>query len=217
MALATFFTEPMVERPRGPNMFDDIFPVLYLVGLLVGSFVRFWYLRKYRQDRFAIFKREGKLVGFLASLWGIAILMPLVHLFTDWFSFANYSCHAFLGWLGTAVFMAGLWLLWRSHADLEQNWSVTLEIKEGHSLVTSGSYRYMRHPMYSAHVLWCIGQVLLVPNWLAGLASLVVFLPLYWLRVPREEEMMLTQLGEKYRAYKGRTGQIIPRFWQSVG
>ncbi len=43
-------------------MFDDIFLVLYLVGLLVGSLVRFWYLRKYRQDRFAIFKREGKLV-----------------------------------------------------------------------------------------------------------------------------------------------------------
>ncbi len=192
-------------------MVDDIFLVLYFVGLLVGSLVRFWYLRKYRQDRFAIFKREGKLVGFLASLWGIAILMPLAHLFTDWLSFANYRLPAFVGWLGTAVFIAGLWLLWKSHADLGQNWSVSLEIKEGHSLVTSGSYRYIRHPMYSAHGLWCIGQALLVHNWLAGLASLAVFLPLYWLRVPREEGMMLAQFGEEYRAYIERTGQIIPR------
>jgi protein-S-isoprenylcysteine O-methyltransferase Ste14 len=65
--------------------------------------------------------------------------------------------------------------------------------------------------MYSAHWLWGIAQALLIHNWIAGLASLVIFLPLYLLRVSREEQMMLEQFGEEYRLYMRRTGRIIPR------
>jgi protein-S-isoprenylcysteine O-methyltransferase Ste14 len=65
--------------------------------------------------------------------------------------------------------------------------------------------------MYASHVLWAIAQALLIQNWIAGLASLVVFLPLYLLRVPHEEDMMLKQFGDQYRAYMDRTGGVIPR------
>jgi protein-S-isoprenylcysteine O-methyltransferase Ste14 len=44
----------------------------------------------------------------------------------------------------------GLWLFYRSHADLGTNWSITLEIREQHRLITQGVYRRIRHPMYSA-------------------------------------------------------------------
>ncbi len=104
-----------------------------------------------------------------------------------------------------------LWLLWRSHYDLGRNWRVTTEIREGHTLVTSGIFRYIRHPMYSAHWLWGIAQVLLIHNWIAGLASLVIWLPVYLLRVRREENMMLEKFGEEYRLYMRQTGRIIPR------
>jgi len=68
--------------------------------------------------------------------------------------------------------------------------------------------------MYSAHWLWGIAQALLIHNWIAGLASLVILLPLYLLRVKREEQMMLEQFGEEYRSYISRTGKVIPRFWR---
>jgi protein-S-isoprenylcysteine O-methyltransferase Ste14 len=38
-----------------------------------------------------------------------------------------------------------VWLFWRSHADLGRNWSPSLELREGHELVTEGVYRYVRH------------------------------------------------------------------------
>jgi len=195
-------------------MFNNIFPIIYVIGLVVGSVIRFWYGKKFRQDRIAIFRQEGVAVGLLASLWGVAIMLPLFHMFTNWFDFADYDLPIWSGWIGAVTFVIALWVLWRSHADLGHNWSVTVEIKEKHALVTDGVFRYMRHPMYSAHWLWGIAQLLLIQNWIAGLASLVVFLPLYLLRVPREEKTMLENFAEEYRLYMDQTGSIIPRFWR---
>ncbi len=195
-------------------MLDNIFQIYYLIGLFLGSVIRTWYLRKYRQDRKAIFREEGFVVGSLASLWGVAILLPLLHMFTRWLSFASFDLPAWAGWIGVVTFALALWLLWRSHADLGRNWRVTTELREGHTLVTSGIFRHIRHPMYSAHWLWGIAQALLIHNWIAGLASLVILLPPYLLRVRREEQMMLEQFGEEYHSYMNRTGRIIPRLWR---
>ncbi len=192
-------------------MFDSLFQYSYLTGLIVGSFIRAWYLRKYKQDRKAIFREEGFTVGLLASLWGVAILLPLLHMFTQWLSLADYDLPAWAGWTGIAIFAVAMWLLWRSHADLGRNWRVTTELREKHTLATGGVFRYVRHPMYSAHLLWGIAQVLLIHNWIAGLASLVIFFPFYILRVRREEQKMLEQFGEEYRTYMSHTGRIFPR------
>jgi len=104
-----------------------------------------------------------------------------------------------------------VWLFWRSHGDLGRNWSPSLQLREGHELVTGGVYRSIRHPMYASMWLWGVAQALLLQNWIAGWAGLVSFVPLYLLRVPREERMMLDEFGEEYRSYMNRTGCIIPR------
>ena len=82
--------------------------------------------------------------------------------------FADYPFRPALAWIGAAVFVSSLWLFHRTHKDLGRNWSVTLEICDRHSLVTSGVYRHVRHPMYSAFWLWAIAQSPLLPNWIAG-------------------------------------------------
>ena len=110
-----------------------------------------------------------------------------------------------------AGFVAGLWLLWRAHTDLGSNWSDSLQLQQGHELVTSGIYQRIRHPMYAAGWLFGIAQALLLPNWITGLSGLVSFGLLYCLRVPREEQMMLKEFGAAYRAYMDRTGRVIPR------
>jgi protein-S-isoprenylcysteine O-methyltransferase Ste14 len=147
---------------------------------------------------------------FVASI-GLAIV-PLIYLLTSWLDFADYRLPAWTGWVGAAIFAVAVWLLWRSHIDLGLNWSATLDIREGHSLVTSGVYGHIRHPMYAAHWLWAIAQALLLHNWIAGPAFSVFFIPLYLLRVPHEEQMMLQHFGEEYLGYMNRTGRIIPRW-----
>jgi len=69
--------------------------------------------------------------------------------------------------------IAALWLFCRSHLDLGQNWSQSLEIRKGHQLVTDGVYRFIRHPMYASIWIWCLAQGLLLENgWPGG--------TLYW-------------------------------------
>ena len=97
-----------------------------------------------------------------------------------------------------------------THKALGKMWSVSLDIRDKHKLVTSGIYRRVRHPMYTAFWTMALAQALLLPNWIAGLSGLVGFGTLFFLRVGPEEAMMEETFGEDYRDYKARTARIIP-------
>jgi protein-S-isoprenylcysteine O-methyltransferase Ste14 len=190
----------------------DIDKIIYLAGLIVGSIIRGFYSRGYRQRR-SIEERRTPADTLLLVLTSIGLLvLPLVYLLTPWLGFADFSIKAaWTTFAGAVVFAAALWLLFRSHADLSVNWSPVLRITEGHELITNGVYRRIRHPMYAAHGLWGVAQALLLKNWIAGPAMLVFFIPLLLLRIPLEERMMIERFGDEYRAYMSRTGRLIPR------
>jgi len=142
-------------------------------------------------------------------LTGMCVI-PGVYVLTDQPQFADYPFQPGLAWAGAATFAFSLWLFYRTHKELGRNWSVTLEIRDRHALVTSGVYRHVRHPMYSAFWLWALAQGLLLPNWVAGLSGLVGFGILFFLRVRQEEQMMIERFGEEYRRYMARTARILP-------
>ncbi|QLF70678.1 isoprenylcysteine carboxylmethyltransferase family protein [Peteryoungia desertarenae] len=111
---------------------------------------------------------------------------------------------------GLVTGIAFLWLFRRSHKDLGRNWSVSLEIREDHRLVTGGVYAHVRHPMYASFFLWGLMQLLLIPNWIAGLAGLVSVSLLYIVRQAREEAMMHETFGQEYVHYCARTKRLVP-------
>ena len=195
-------------------MFDGIFEIIYVIGFVTGSVIRKLYVRGRRQKKVAVDRESGldKLLLAVVSIGFIGV--PWVYLLTGWLDFADYGLPMWAGWVGTVVFAGALVLLWRSHVDLGRNWSPMMEIREEHTLVTKGVYKYIRHPMYSAHFLWAIAQVLLLHNWIAGPAFLVTSVPLYLFRVPVEERMMLDCFPEEYRLYMGRTGRMFPCLWK---
>jgi protein-S-isoprenylcysteine O-methyltransferase Ste14 len=88
-----------------------------------------------------------------------------------------------------------------------------LEVREQHQLITQGVYRRIRHPMYSALLLYSLGQALVIPNWVAGPANLIAFTILFALRVSAEEKMMFEGFGDEYTAYSSRTKRLIPGVW----
>ncbi|MEM7164353.1 MAG: protein-S-isoprenylcysteine O-methyltransferase [Planctomycetota bacterium] len=143
-----------------------------------------------------------------------SLLLPVLYLFTPLLRFADYRLPAVLPWIGSGAQLVALWLFWRSHADLGVNWSISLEVRSGHQLVTHGVYRRVRHPMYSAMWLWSVAQAMLLQNWLAGCGALVTFAPLYWIRTPREERMMREAFGLDYDNYVARTGRLWPRLFR---
>ncbi len=191
----------------------NTFEIIFLVGFVVGSVVRKIYTTGRRGVK-AEKKCSSVLDIILVGTAGVGMSVPLLYLFTPWLDFANYNLLGWSGWAGTVVFAGAIFMLWRSHANLGRNWSATLRIAGQQSLITNGVYRNVRHPMYTAHLLWAIAQGLLLANWLAGWAFLVLSIPLYLIRIPKEEQMMIEHFGEEYRAYKSRTGRLIPRMWK---
>lgn len=196
-------------------MLDIGLQATWLALLIVGAVIRGVYVRRYGKPKISDDLNTG-VDKLLLLLSGVGMqLIPIVYLLTGWLDFADYGLPAAaslaLGVVGALFFAVGIWLLWRSHADLGRNFAPTLQIVEDHSLVTDGVFRRIRHPMYAAHLLWAIGQMLLLQNWIAGPAFLVVQIPLYLRRIPAEERMMLEQFGDEYREYMKRTGRLIPR------
>jgi protein-S-isoprenylcysteine O-methyltransferase Ste14 len=155
--------------------------------------------------------RRGPLEIALLTLAGFGFVVPLVWIASPALSFAEYPLRTGLFITGVGCIVAGLWLFWRSHADLGTNWSITLEVREQHRLVTEGVYRHVRHPMYAALLIYSVGQSLVLPNWVAGPSYLVAFAILYVFRVRAEERLMLEQFGDEYVAYMARTRRLVPR------
>jgi protein-S-isoprenylcysteine O-methyltransferase Ste14 len=150
--------------------------------------------------------------GLLVLAW-VGFLVPLIWVASPAFSFAEYPLHTGPLVAGVVCVVIGLWLFYRSHADLGTNWSITLEVREEHRLITEGVYRAVRHPMYSALVLYSVGQALVIPNWVAGPSNLLAFAVLLALRMRAEERMMDERFGDEYAAYSARTKRLIPGVW----
>ena len=144
-----------------------------------------------------------------SALTGLGIV-PLIYVATGWPRSADYPFLAAQGYLGSVLCVFVLWLFYRTHRDLGRNWSVSLDVRERHTLITTGVYTLVRHPMYTAFLLMGIVQLLMLPNWIAGPAGLVAFGVLFFGRVRCEEEMMIGAFGDEYRAYMRRTTRIIP-------
>ena len=157
--------------------------------------------------------RKGTQETVLLTLAWLGFFVPLIWIASSVFSFAEYGLHPGPLIAGVLCFVAGLWLFYRSHADLGTNWSITLEVREQHRLVTQGVYRRVRHPMYAALLLYSVGQALVLPNWVAGPSYLIAFAILFAFRVRSEEGMMLERFGDEYAAYMTHTKRVVPGLW----
>ncbi|MEM1428315.1 MAG: protein-S-isoprenylcysteine O-methyltransferase [Pseudomonadota bacterium] len=156
-------------------------------------------------------KRREKRERVLISLVALgALYLPAFKIATPLLDFADYTTPIWLLALGSALAVVGLWLFWRSHADLGRNWSPVLELRDTHSLVTGGVYARIRHPMYAAIFLISGAQLLFLGNAVAGPAGLIAFGLLYLDRIGPEERMMADHFGAAWARYKARTGRILP-------
>lgn len=137
-------------------------------------------------------------------------VFPLLAIFTHLLDRFNYPSHEVLQFLSIPVLTGAVVTIWLSHRDLGENWSAFLALKQGHSLITNGIFRHIRHPMYLSIWLYVIGQAFCIPNFIGGLGAVTAWAFLYFARIEKEEQMMLEKFGNEYRQYMGRTKRLIP-------
>lgn len=190
--------------------------LVFFAGLATYLAVRSVFKRKLASSRKSVSKATRADMSLVVLVGLSQVGIPILACVSPLLDGANYTLPGFMLWVGAGLMVAGVWLFWRSHADLGKNWSVTLELTQDHHLVTQGVYRRIRHPMYASFFLMAMAQAALLPNWLAGGAALLAVSVLYWVRKPHEEAMMLAHFGPAYQAYMLRSGGIFPRFSYSA-
>ena len=178
-----------------------------------------WYVIRYphaRKSRRAVVdtdhKRAAEFVRMTVASLGLGVF-PALYLWTNLLDFADRPSSWLIISLGLLTALAALVLFRLTHKALGKLWSISLQLKTGHRLVTDGIYKSLRHPMYSAFWLMAAAQALLLANWIAGLAGILGFGFLFFSRIRPEEKMMEERFGNDYIAYQKRSWRIIPHVW----
>lgn len=184
--------------------------IAWVLGVVAWYVIRYPFERRAKRVRVVGGRRStSDMIGLATALFGLGIL-PGIYVATGFPERADYPATAWAVVLGTIAFLAALWVFRVSHKELGRNWSITLEIREQHKLISTGPYALVRHPMYTSFLLMGVGQAFLLSNWVAGLAGLVGFAVLFFLRVDKEERMMMENFGTQYQAYMERTKRLVP-------
>ncbi|MBN1132833.1 MAG: isoprenylcysteine carboxylmethyltransferase family protein [Bacteroidales bacterium] len=191
-------------------MLNSIEKIIYLSLFLLFLIVREYFKARYRKIDYK--KSKVKVIDVvLLAFNGIAMIIPLIYVFSAVFDFANYNRPSWINIIGIIILIIATICLWMSHRDLGSNWTPTLGIKTDHELVKKGIYKHIRHPMYSAHIIWAIGQMVILPNWIAGFSFILFAVLVPLLRIRDEEDLMIGEFGEAYKEYIHETGSILPR------
>jgi protein-S-isoprenylcysteine O-methyltransferase Ste14 len=185
----------------------------FIAVFLAFMVIRVAYQRIALRTRGKVDIREGNLAKVMRLVWAVPLLAVLITYMVrpDALSWAALPLPEWAQWLGLAMAWGALPLLWWVHWALGSNFSGLIHIRDEHTLVTHGPYRWVRHPMYTVFYVYMTGLLLLTSNWLIGglflLGVTLAVIP----RLPREEALMIEKFGDTYREYMKRTGRFLPR------
>ena len=118
------------------------------------------------------------------------------------------SDHPLWAVLGFSFMVVSAGLAVAAFWSLGRSFRVAPVPKQGATLVTSGIYRTLRHPMYTAVVSLACGVFVLRSSWEVG-ASAAVLIVFYVLK-GRYEERLLVDHYPEYKSYKARSRGVIP-------
>ncbi|MBA3962539.1 MAG: isoprenylcysteine carboxylmethyltransferase family protein [Chthoniobacterales bacterium] len=112
--------------------------------------------------------------------------------------------------VGLCLFTAGLILRWWAIVYLGRFFTVNVAIAEDHQLITTGPYRYVRHPSYSGSLLIFLGFALCFQNFFSLVALLIPISAAFLWRIHVEEMALRANFGERYVRYARETYRVIP-------
>lgn len=196
-------------------MDDNLFRIIGAATVLIGAGISSYHRRKAdRSGGEKLSLKEEGLPIVLATrlsglgLWG-AVFAYLLN--PAWVAWARIDLPEWARWLGVAMGIASVFGIYWVFSNLGNNVSPTVVTRKNHTLVTSGPYRWVRHPLYAVGFLAYTGFALLAENWFIALMTALglIFLTI---RLPKEEARLIERFGSQYTDYMQRTGRFLPKF-----
>jgi len=189
--------------------------VTLVVAICWFSFIAYWVISAVGVKRHMAGRGSwrgwvlGRLafVGIIIALYKLRVLSVLRDFATRLWFFDSEAVRI----TGAILTAMGIALAIWARVHLGRNWSPRPAMKVGHELITSGPYRFVRHPIYTGLLTALLGSGLVNgPLWTVVLFVAVVnFL---W-RIRVEEAYMMELFPDQYPAYCARTKALIPIVW----
>lgn len=192
------------------TVFRIVLPALIVIFVIH----RGYYVTKHSKPEEQTLKRReedtaSKLAGLLSVVGFVAIIAHVAN--PAWMSWADLPFPAWLRWGGVGIALIGFALLQWAQNTLGKNWSDRPRMMKEQSLVTSGPYQYVRHPIYTAFILILGSTFFISANWMIGLAWIGMAVLEIASRIDYEESLMIEYFGDQYREYMKKTGRLLPK------
>jgi protein-S-isoprenylcysteine O-methyltransferase Ste14 len=138
----------------------------------------------------------------------IAITVPLLFLpaYADRRNISVFDGDT-VRYLGLVVYVVGCVLRIGPMFTLKKRFRAPWTTQDQHNLITTGFYRYIRHPSYLGAILALLGWFLVFRCWIGFVAGLLLT-PLAIPAIRKEEKMLADEFGEEYEAYRRRTWML---------
>ena len=192
---------------------DQLFRAILACGLAVVLPVGIYYrVRSQASGEKLDRRREGLFILLTLRPLALAGMIGLLTFVASpsRMAWSALSLPLWLRWMGVEVGVVAACLLIWTFRSLGANLTDTVVTRRNHTLVTSGPYRFVRHPFYVASTLAIAANALATANWFMGLTGGLVVVLLV-IRTATEEAQLTRRFGDDYVTYMKRTGRFLPR------
>ena len=196
-------------------MNENIFRLFAALILFTGMGISIYFRRKADRESGEKISRsvDGTAMMTLIRIGGLILwLSPLVYLVNPgWMAWSKIGLPDWARWLGVALGLLCVMGIYWLFSSIGSGITPTSATRRQHTLVTSGPYRWVRHPLYTVGSSLFISFGMMADNWFIAGLGILAFIGMA-IRTPKEEANLIEKFGDEYREYMKRTGRFFPKF-----
>ena len=195
-------------------MNENIFRILAAVILFTGIGISSYFRRKADRETGEKISRkvDGTALMTVIKVGGLLLwFIPLVYLLNPgWMAWSKIGLPDSVRWLGVGIGVLCVAMIYWLFSSIGNSISPTSATRKQHTLVTSGPYRWVRHPLYTVGSSLFVAFGMMADNWFIATLGVLAFVAMAS-RTPKEEANLIEKFGDEYREYMKHTGRYLPK------
>ncbi|MBT3337208.1 MAG: isoprenylcysteine carboxylmethyltransferase family protein [Anaerolineae bacterium] len=197
-------------------MNENIFRIFATIILISGFSISAYHRRKADQDsgEKVSWKAEGTAMVLVLRIGGLILWFSLIGylIYPPVLEWSKVGLSEWVRWLGVGLGTTTVALIYWMFRSIGTGITPTVATRSEHQLITSGPYRWIRHPLYTFGTLFFLSFSLIVDSWFLALMAIFAIIALS-VRLPKEESFLIEKFGDEYRTYMKKTGKYLPKLW----
>jgi protein-S-isoprenylcysteine O-methyltransferase Ste14 len=195
-------------------MNENLFRISAAFILFTGMGISSYFRHKADQDTGEKISRkmDGTVLMTIIRFGGLVLwLSPLAYLLNpQWLAWSKIDLPEWARWLGVGLGSLCVIAIYWLFSSIGSGITPTSATRTAHKLVTSGPYRWVRHPLYTVGSSFFVSFGMMADNWFIAALGVLAFIVMA-IRTPKEEANLIEKFGDEYRSYMKTTGRFLPK------